>query len=450
MLLHCQIKFGIHVSAAAAIFMTGLALTSCQPDEDPVSVEDPVPSATTGEATNISCRNATLSGKVNIPQPTLTDLTFGILYSTSSEVLVGAATQIPTDSFDPECNYSVNTGVLESETTYCYRSYISQNGEITYGEVKSFTTLAVSSMLKTLEVSDINSSGATLNAMLDLTDCIYDSIEYGFILTDAAGAKKTLAADGLSSGQYSLKAKNILPESIYGASAYVKLDGRQYEGDKVEFTTLKPAIPEAVDLGLSVKWASFNLGASTPEEYGLYYQWGDTVGYGSDTSDGRYFNWKDKSGNVTYKWCDGSSTTLTKYNNDTSRGTVDNKAVLEPEDDVAHFYLGDSWRMPTDAEWTELRNTSNCSWTWTTLNGVKGYKVQSLKAGYTDNCIFLPAAGYRSNDSHVNAGGFGYYWSSSLYASNPTRVWDVNFTSSDVYRYYDYRCYGQSVRPVQK
>ena len=211
-------------------------------------------------------------------------------------------------------------------------------------------------------------------------------------------------------------------------------------------------VPDAVDLGLSVKWASFNLGASKPEEYGLYYQWGDTVGYGPDTSDGKYFYWSDSDGNVTYKWCDGTYDSLTKYNNDSSYGTVDNKTVLDADDDAASVHLGGNWRMPTDAEWTELRNTSNCSWTWTTMNGVNGYKVQSLKSGYTDNYIFLPAAGYRDGTTIKVVSSWGLYWSSSLDTSSPYLVFEVFFNSSKIYgsNYYGLRSYGQSFRPVSE
>ena len=102
--------------------------------------------------------------------------------------------------------------------------------------------------------------------------------------------------------------------------------------------------------------------------------------------------------------------------------------------------------MPTDAELTELRE--QCTWTWTTQNGVNGYKVTSKKSGYTNKSIFLPAAGCRYDSSLYYAGSDGYYWSSSLYAGNPNGAWGVLFTSSIVGRYDDGRNCGQSVRPV--
>ena len=135
-------------------------------------------------------------------------------------------------------------------------------------------------------------------------------------------------------------------------------------------------VGEAIDLGLpsGTKWANMNVAASTPEEYGGYYAWGETEE-------------KDNYSWSTYKWCRGSYDTQTKYCTDSSYGTVDNKTVLDPEDDVAHVKWGGTWRMPTLDEQKELLN--KCTWNWTTQNGVNGYKG----TGPNGNSIFLPAAG---------------------------------------------------------
>ena len=190
---------------------------------------------------------------------------------------------------------------------------------------------------------------------------------------------------------------------------------------------------EYVDLGLSVKWATCNVGANKPEEYGDYFAWGETEPKST-------YDWSN------YKWCNGSYKTLTKYNNSSSYGTVDNKTTLDLSDDAARANWGGSWRMPTDAELTELRE--QCTWTWTTQNGVYGYKVTSKKSGYTSKSIFLPAAGYRYGSSLDYAGSGGLYWSSSLYSDSPYDAWYVYFYSDDVYRVSSSRYYGFSVRPV--
>ena len=189
----------------------------------------------------------------------------------------------------------------------------------------------------------------------------------------------------------------------------------------------------AVDLGLSVKWATCNVGASKPEDYGDYYAWGETE---PKTT----YNWS------YYKWCSGSSTTLTKYNTSSEYGTVDNKTVLDLEDDAARANWGGAWRMPTDAEWTELRE--NCTWTWTNDYNGTGIKGEIVTSNNNGNFIFLPAAGYRNDDFLYDAGYDGNYWSSSLYTDIPGGAWYVNFYSDGVGRNGNYRYFGLSVRPV--
>ena len=195
---------------------------------------------------------------------------------------------------------------------------------------------------------------------------------------------------------------------------------------KFEFKT-----HDYVDLGLSVKWATCNVGASVPEEYGGYYAWGETEE-------------KDSYDLSTYKWCNGSSTSMTKYCTSSNYGTVDNKTNLDPEDDVAHVKWGGTWRMPTLDEQKELLN--NCTWNWTTQNGVNGYKV----TGPNGNSIFLPAAGYRNGTETNRSDSYGYYWSSSLYSDNCSNAYYFYFSSNNHIRSYSSRYYGRTVRPVCK
>ena len=190
-----------------------------------------------------------------------------------------------------------------------------------------------------------------------------------------------------------------------------------------------------VDLGLSVKWATCNVGATSPEEYGDYFAWGET-------STKRTYNWS------TYKWSKGSwskgsEDILTKYCTKSNFGRVDNKTTLELADDAARAKWGGAWRMPTAAEWTELR--TKCTWTWTTRNGVIGYTVKSNING---NSIFLPAAGYCDDqEGSYLADCRGFYWSSSL-NTGPFNAWRVHFGSYHVNRDFTIRRDGLSVRPV--
>ena len=217
-----------------------------------------------------------------------------------------------------------------------------------------------------------------------------------------------------------------------------------------------------VDLGLTsgTKWATANVGASKPQDYGNYYAWGETT-----TKE--VYNWE------TYKY--GSDyNQLTKYCNSSSCGKdgfTDTKTTLDLSDDAAAANWGGKWRMPTREQQDELRN--ECYWVWTESynnSNVKGYivykaKTSSDKGKYvykdgipsssyslSDAHIFLPAAGFRSDGGLNNAGSWGYYWSSSLDADNPNCAWGVYFYSGYVSNdyYFDRRYDGQSVRAVFK
>ena len=231
------------------------------------------------------------------------------------------------------------------------------------------------------------------------------------------------------------------------------------ELDNVSFTSTEVPSYEYVDLGLSVNWATFNVGATKPEEYGDYFAWGETepyyeAGYAQEDPQAHWKDGKSDGYNwFNYKWFNGTYDSLTKYYNTRSdSGTVDNKTVLDPEDDVAHVLWGDSWRMPTAEEQEELRN--NCTWTWydsgnTEFNGVAGYKVTSNKDGYTDRSIFLPAAGYRYDTGLYFGGSNGGYGSSSLSTDDPICAYILYFDSGRrITNVNGVRFYGFSVRPV--
>lgn len=210
-----------------------------------------------------------------------------------------------------------------------------------------------------------------------------------------------------------------------------------------------------VDLGTGVKWATCNIGANSPEEYGDYFAWGETTTKST-------YDWS------TYKYCNGSETTLTKYCTSSSYGTVDNKTVLEPEDDAAHVKWGGDWRMPTKEELDKLGTECYLQWV-TSYNGksVNGYIVYkaksasdkgkysydnpSLVGSYStlDPHIFLPAAGYHCLSDLFDVGSGGYYWSSSLYSYGSGDAYYVGFGSGSVGWYFSSnRFIGLTVRPV--
>lgn len=191
-----------------------------------------------------------------------------------------------------------------------------------------------------------------------------------------------------------------------------------------------------VNLGLTVHWATCNLGAENPEDYGNYYSWGET-------------ETKSNYASSTYKYCNGAFDALTKYCSVSQfgdNGFVDSKTKLDVEDDVAHVLLGGKWRMPTKDECDEL--VDNCTWTWTTLNGVNGYLVTSNKPGYTDRSIFLPANGNRVNTSLNLTGTYGRYWGKSLNTTSPYNGCGIMFDSNKYESSSNNRELGLGVRPI--
>ena len=213
----------------------------------------------------------------------------------------------------------------------------------------------------------------------------------------------------------------------------------------------KYPIPEAVDLGLSVKWASINLFADEPYSVRGHLAWGgfyNTV-----------FSWSH------YRLCEGSKITLTRYNSEKEYGKVDNKKEFKDynyQDDAARAYLGGNWHIPTVAEWQEL--IDNCTWKWERgkyipdpLNPkrniqLRGYRVTSKKSGYTEASIFLPCAGYyqfnseKMEEEYLYAASLGFYWSSTASTAGDARSVELSIDGAKLR--HTARFKGLSIRPV--
>lgn len=194
---------------------------------------------------------------------------------------------------------------------------------------------------------------------------------------------------------------------------------------------------EWVDLGLSVKWATCNVGASSPSENGDYFAWGET----STKSEYTWQNYKFR-----LKGNKNKNVVLSKYNTQSIHGAIDGKTHLDLSDDAAHANWGDSWRMPTHDEFRELQN--KCLWRWTTRDGKIGYQV----TGPNGNSIFLPAAGVREKASLSGNGSCGAYWESDLYSGSPYEgqyaYFDEKESDGPFILWFSGRYYGFTVRPV--
>lgn len=233
------------------------------------------------------------------------------------------------------------------------------------------------------------------------------------------------------------------PDTKYHVRAYALRDLEYYYGEDKSFTTMEndggggenDDDHAYVDLGLpsGTLWATCNVGAELPEDYGNYFAWGEVM---PKTA----YNWS------TYKYCNGSYTQLTKYCNNSNygyNGFTDNMTVLLSEDDAATANWGNGWCMPTKEQWQELKD--NTVSVWATQNGVNG----RLLTASNGQSLFLPAGGSCWSSELVGVSFDGDYWSSSFYMDFPGDAWYFGFSSND-YGIVNYRRdYGASVRAVR-
>ena len=653
-----------------------------------ISVEANLAPSVTIEAKNVSAISAVLAGKANLGSTVASDLKVGFQYSKSAGILPSNSTTIEATDADAAYNYTAVVIGLEPDKQYYFRSFVHQNNQYTYGETKPFTTKAMSTLLETWDASGVEATSATMNAKLDLTDIISESISYGFFWgTSESSMNSDFKCSEIKDNAISASLTNLSQATQYWYKAYVKLNNQSFYGevktfitgqlvtsislnktsitlnegqeqtliptvnpstatdkslnwtsnnpsvatvdaegkviavskgtatirveandgsgkyancsvtvirlvssiylDKTSITmyrgssdvmetitavvtpvdasnpslswtssntavatvsngvvtgkgpgvititasakdgsgikstcdveviqnvtnlslnktyislyeeeeetlyvTIEPAnsndktvswtssnpevvtvvdghitartigsstitasvgslsaecvvsvIPDGtVDLGLSVYWATCNLSeegfVSSPEKYGDYYAWGET-----QTKE--EYNWE------TYIWCNGTAKSLTKYNNKSSCGTVDNKFILESSDDVAHVKLGGKWRIPTVEEWEEL--LSNCTSTWVTNYNGTGVSGRLVKSKKNYSVLFLPTAGLLYNSTYYEVGRSGLYWSSSLNTDKPEQVWILYFYSEEFRKSGDGdRFDGFSVRPIME
>lgn len=332
-------------------------------------------------------------------------------------------------------NVNVNNGevfndwlvadVPDNEKPYIQATLYNSDGKVLLCERKEFDMPRV----KTLDNDSVNMWSAVIRG--SVTSVPKDSFvncRYGFIYSTnsvpSVDGKKVYVGENKNCN-YSYTLTDLNDSTTYYYCAFLEVNGRYLVyGDVNSFTTKKKVIiigsEKAVDLGLSVKWAGWNIGASHPEDYGGYYAWGELKT--KRLYDGSTYQFYDPK-NYTYLFI-GENISGTQY-------------------DVAHMEWGNGWRMPTHEEFQEL--VTECDWEWISYKGVNGYAVTSANG----NSIFLPASGVAAADVINGKGRQGRYWSSSFYPDNAFNAYSLDFNSDREGACGNYiRCDGFSIRPV--
>ena len=465
----------------------------------------------TGDAFDITDSSARLTGYVNLPFE-LGDAEVGIMYD-KGQTFEDAVKVVATE-LDGNNRLTVTASGLLPNTTYYYRAYVQKGMAVKCGAIKTFSTIFYHVNSVSLDKSEhtFHTIGNTLilNATVLPINATDKSVEWSSnkisvatvdehgVVTAVGNGKATIsvtakdqsetATCAITVAQYvtsisldrvilplacgnnaALTVTSILPENANDKSCtWSSLDDNIASVDQRGVVTAKaigqttiiaiandgsgtyascsvfvtrPCPIGSVDLGLSVFWATCNLSetglVSSSEQSGDFYAWGEIQ------SQSLYY-WP------SYELCEGSESTLIRYNNDSSWGIVDNKTEFKDydyEDDAARKILKGKWRIPTNDEWTELR--TNCTWEWVTNyigTGINGRFVRATNG----NCIFLPAAGFCKIGTVRNKGTYGYYWSSSVRTDDPRKALDLYFNIDGVYRGNYDRYVGGNVRPVSE
>ena len=320
--------------------------------------------------------------------------------SMSSKTLsVGSSITLPSNTFTRSGYEFVgwNTNSYGTGASYTDGQTITPLGNISlYAQWKKIEIYYTISFNSNGGSGNMGSKTVSTGSSVTLPNSTFTRYGYEFVgwntNADGSGVPYT-------NGQRITPSRNI---TLYAQWKKIEEDQEQVSGSHMSH--------DYVDLGLpsGTLWATCNVGTSKPEEYGDYFAWGE-------------------------------NTTKSKYNSSTY--------TFSSKKDIANANWGGNWRMPTKDEKDELRDPSYTTWTWTTHNGVEGYRVTS---NVNDNSIFLPAAGYRYSSELYEEGSYGYYWSRSLDTSDSEKAYCLYFNNSEqAYSYFSFRrYYGIPVRPI--
>lgn len=390
----------------------------------------------TGGVDDVKALSASVSYSLEIDDAEVRMLNYesGVIYSKS----VKDDDELELGNYDIEFCRGENDEMaklsyLAGSSEYRYRAVCAFGRDVVvYGKVKKFKTANIKDYVS---VSTGNASCKSSDAEIEFSFYINDegiknsNYNVGIIYSKGVSASDQLrlgesgVAKSISENEYNCSISDLSPLTTYHYRVFFESGESVLYGDVKSFTTPKfeGYVKQSVDLGLSVKWAACNLGATKPEGFGNYYAWGETKtksSYDGDNSENSY--------------------DLRR------RGVIDGRGNLTTKYDAARATWGGKWRMPTEDEFDELLD--RCTWTWTEQKGVCGYKV----VGPSGRSIFLPAAGLRYGTSSIFVGSNGLYWSSTAYESSSLDAYNLYFDSGSKSTGYNYRRNGRSVRPVSE
>ena len=372
----------------------------------------------TGSVADVTSSSATISGNFT-SSANVGSLQLGVLYSTERSTIDNRQGVLALSSNIAGNSYTVELSNLQSNTIYYYRAYMVSGGNTYYGSVSSFTT-SQGELVTTGDATDITHKSATISSTFR-NGYITSFSELGVQYSDSkelveSDKGRSVTTSAVTSGNvFTVSLTNLAEQTTYYYRAYVKTSQTTYYGETKSFTTPKNSVDynghAYVDLGLpsGTKWATMNVGASKPEDYGDYYAWGETTTKTSYTED-------------NYKW---KGLTVTEF---VSRGIAQKSQESSPyyyltaSYDVATIKWGNAWRMPTHDDIEEL--DSGTKITKSTQNGVEGFLLTSI---YNQKSIFLPATGEWGN-SFSNT----YY-----YPDFDTRQYTGIYWSSEIFSYYN-------------
>ena len=407
------------LKAVAGVFSAVLVFTACNPLENVIGKNNPTVRTLEVSGDNMDENSAELTGSVRWEQ-SASDHSFDCEFAVSmspdfpaGETETFSIRRMYISQDDTATHYyNVTADGLEAGTTYYYVFSITEGAVEVSGEVRSFTTPG-SHTEDTYEIEVSNELNEVFSIAIEMqSDWWIENTARWFSVAPLSGeaglCEIAVHVNEVNTGNAERSAEFVI-----------------YDGDRLIYVTvIQPAVEtvgelnghEWVDLGLSVRWATCNVGASVPSDYGDYYAWGEIE----------------------------TKTEYTEENSVTS-GVELGDISGNPQYDAATANWGEGWRMPTKEEYREL--LYECVWVFTTYDDVDGYRVAKV-TGRNGNSIFLPAAGYRYRSSLYYAGEYCYYWSSTPYESNAQYAYYLDYSGDGVDMDWYCRYRGYSVRPV--